>query len=387
MNRTIVHIDLDSFFVSCERLRNSALNGIPLLIGGTSDRGVVASCSYEARSYGIHSAMPMRMALELCPHATVIRGDMDLYSQYSKMTTEILQEHAPVLEKASVDEFYMDVTGLDRFHGCYKWTSELAGRVRRETGLPLSFGLSANKTVSKIATGEGKPNGHRLVDAGTERPFLAPLAVRKIPSVGPKTGQLLHRMGVQRIGTLQEIPLELMESVLGEAAGRSIWYKAQGVDNHPVVPYSERKSISTERTFDRDTIDVDRLRGLLTGMTAKLAFQLRQESKLTACVAVKIRYSDFNTHTLQARIAYTSADHILVPQVLELFRKLYQRRMLIRLIGVRFSHLVHGHYQIDLFSDTEKLVNLYQAMDKVNGKYGGMLVGRASGFVPRHAPP
>ena len=373
-------MDLDTFFVSCERLQNSELNDLPLLIGGKSDRGVVASCSYEARQYGIHSAMPIRMAMELCPHATVIRGDMDLYSYYSRMTTEILKEQAPVLEKSSIDEFYMDITGMDRFFGCYQWTNELMQKVNRETGLPLSFGLSVNKTVSKIATGEGKPTGHKKIDVGSEKQFLAPLAVRKIPMVGPKTGKLLGQMGVKKIATVQEIPLELMENVLGKS-GQSIWYKAQGVDPNPVVPYSERKSISMERTFDRDTIDMKRLRTLLTSMTGQLAFQLRQETKLTACVTVKIRYSNFDTHTMQCRVGYTSGDHVLIPRVMELFEKLYSRRMLIRLIGVRFSHLVHGNYQINLFDDTERMLNLHQAMDKINGKYNDILVERASGFT------
>ena len=368
MYKSIVHVDLDTFFVSCERLKNSALEGVPLLIGGTSDRGVVASCSYEARRYGVHSAMPMRMAMELCPHATVIRGDMDLYSYYSKLTTEILQEQAPVLEKSSIDEFYIDITGLDRFFGCFQWTKELVQKVKKETGLPLSFGLSINKTVSKIATGEGKPLGQKWINSGTEKSFLAPLSVKKIPMVGPKTGKLLSQMGVKTIKTVQDIPIELMENVLGKA-GTSIWYKAQGVDKNPVVPYSERKSISKERTFDKDTIDVYHLRTLLVSFTTQLAFQLRQESQLTACVAVKIRYSNFDTHTQQARISYTAMDHILIPKVLELFEKLYNRRMLIRLIGVKMSHLVHGNYQIDLFNDTEKIIHLNQAMDKVNNKY------------------
>ena len=367
-----------------KRLKNDSLKGVPLLIGGKSDRGVVASCSYEAREYGIHSAMPMRMAMELCPHATVIRGDMDLYSYYSNLTTEILQEYAPVLEKSSIDEFYMDITGLDRFFGCYQWSKELIHKVRKETGLPLSFGLSINKTVSKIATGEGKPQGHKKVDAGTEKQFLAPLAVKKIPMVGPKTGKLLNQMGVRKIKTLQDIPCELMENVLGKS-GKTIWHKGQGIDPNPVVPYSERKSMSMERTFDKDTIDVTILRTLLTSFTAQLAFKLRQETKLAACVTVKIRYSNFDTYTLQARIPYTSADHILIPKVLGLFEKLYTRRMLIRLIGVKFSHLVHGSYQIDLFNDTQKMINLHQAMDKVNMKYDDLLVERASGFITEHA--
>jgi DNA polymerase-4 len=380
MNKSIVHIDLDTFFVSCERLKNSALVGVPLLIGGKSDRGVVASCSYEARQFGIHSAMPMRMAMELCPHAVVIRGDMDVYSYYSKLITEILQEDAPVVEKSSIDEFYLDITGLDRFYGCFQWTKELVQKIHRETGLPMSFGLSINKTVSKIATGEGKPNGHRLVDAGTEKGFLAPLSVNKIPMVGPKTGKLLGQMGVKKIQTIQELPRELMENVLGKS-GDVIWYKAQGIDPNPVVPYSERKSISKERTFDKDTIDVHHLRTLLIAFTGQLAFQLRQEQQLTACVTVKIRYSNFDTHTQQARLTYTAMDHVLIPKVLELFEKLYHRRMLIRLIGVKMSHLVHGNYQIDLFNDTQKMIRLHQAMDKINNKYDDFLIERASGFL------
>ncbi len=380
MNKTIVHLDLDTFFVSCERLRNRSLNGIPLLIGGTSDRGVVASCSYEARTYGIHSAMPMRMAMELCPHATVIKGDIDLYAYHSKVITEILQEQAPILEKASIDEFYMDISGIDRFFGSYKWTTELIEKIKKEAGLPLSFGMSINKTVSKIATGEGKPNGQYKVDVGSEKIFLAPLPIKKIPMVGPKTGKLLGQMGIKKIATLQQMPIELMENVLGKS-GKVIWYKAQGIDSSPVIPYSERKSISKERTFDRDTIDIKKLKTLLTSMTGNLAFKLRQQTKLTSCITVKIRYSNFDTYTLQAHLPYTSADHILIPKVLELFDKLFTKRMLIRLIGVKFSHLVHGHYQINLFDDTQKMINLHQAMDKINIKYNDILIERASGFT------
>lgn len=384
MNNTIVHLDLDTFFVSCERLKNSGLRGVPLLIGGKSDRGVVASCSYEAREYGVHSAMPMRMAMELCPHATVIRGDMDMYAHYSNLITEILKAEAPIVEKSSIDEFYIDITGMDKFFGCYQWTQELIAKVRKEAGLPLSFGLSINKTVSKVATGEGKPQGHRKVDAGKEKPFLAPLSIRKIPMVGPKTSKLLERMGVRTIKTMQEMPCELMENVLGKS-GKTIWHKAQGVDPSPVTPYSEKKSISMERTFDKDTIDMKKLRTLLTSFAAQLAFQLRQSNQLTACVTAKIRYSNFDTHTLQSRIAYTSADHLLIPKVQELFEKLYTRRMLIRLIGIKFSHLVHGNYQIDLFNDTQKMLHLHQAMDKINTKYDGFLVERASGFTSEQA--
>lgn len=378
MARNIVHIDLDSFFVSVERLINPKLIGKPVLVGGTSDRGVVASCSYEARTFGIHSAMPMKQAKQLCPDAIVVRGDSGEYSKYSNIITDIIKETVPLYEKTSIDEFYMDLTGMDKFFGCYKLATELRQRIIKETDLPISFAMSANKTVSKVGTGEAKPNGQKHILQGTEKEFLAPLSIKKIPMVGDKTYQLLRGMGVMWIRTLQEMPLELMQQVLGDN-GSVIWRKAQGIDNSPVEPYSERKSISTERTFEQDTIDVKMLRGLLIGMTEKLAFQLRSEQKLTACVTVKIRYSDFNTYTMQARIPYTSMDHILIEKVKELFDKLYQKRMLIRLVGIRFSHLVHGGHQYNLFDQTPEQVQLYLAMDKIRKRFGDDAVARAVG--------
>ena len=387
-SRNIVHIDLDSFFVSVERLINPKLIGKPVLVGGTSDRGVVASCSYEAREFGIHSAMPMRQAKQLCPDAIIVKGDSAEYSKYSDIITEMIKETVPLYEKTSIDEFYMDLTGMDKFFGCYKLATELRQRIIKETNLPISFAMSANKTVSKVGTGEAKPNGQKQIEWGTEKEFLAPLSIRKIPMVGDKTYQLLRGMGVMWIRTLQEMPLELLQQVLGEN-GTVIWRKAQGVDNSPVEPYSERKSISTERTFDKDTIDVKYLKGLLIGMTEKLAFQLRSEQQLTACVTVKIRYSDFNTYTMQARIPYTSLDHLLIEKVKELFDKLYQKRMLIRLIGIRFSHLVHGGHQYNLFDQTPEQVQLCVAMDQIRKRYGDKAVARAAGtgFNMRHMNP
>lgn len=379
---TISHLDLDTFFVSVERLMDSRLNGRPVLIGGITDRGVVASCSYEARAFGVHSAMPMRMARELCPEAVVIRGNSANYSKYSHMVTEIIRERVPLFEKTSIDEFYVDLTGMDKFFGCLKLASELRQTIIKESGLPISFGLASNKTVSKIATGLAKPNNELHVPHGNEKPFLAPLSVRKIPMVGSKTYQTLRNLGVKKIKTVQEMPQDMMGRVLGKH-GEVIWKKANGIDNSPVIPYSERKSISTERTFDRDTTDVHRLRGILVAMAENLAFQLRRGKKLTACITVKMRYSDFDTRTMQARIPYTSADHVIIPKVKELFEKLYNRRMLVRLIGVRFSHLVNGGHQINLFGDTEEMINLYQAMDRVRLRYGDRAVIRASGMGAR----
>lgn len=383
-NRTVLHLDLDSFFVSVERMLHSALEGIPLLIGADNDRGVVASCSYEARRYGIRSAMPMKMAKLLCPEAKVLRGDSGKYMEYSDMVTQVIRHYMPVFEKTSVDEFYVDLTGTDRFFGSWLLAKELQQCITRETGLPNSFGLSINKTVSKVATGEAKaiPTKHMQVDRGTERPFLAPMPIERIPGVGDRTAYLLRSMGVNRIRTLQEMPIELMHRLLGEH-GPVIWRKANGMDNTPVEPWHERKSISTERTFERDSMDVAKLHGLFTAMTESLAFQLRKGSKLTSCVTVKIRYADMNTHSKQTRIGYTACDHLLLPTVHDLFRRLYDKRQRIRLIGVRFSHLVGGGHQMDAFADTAEAMGLYQAMDKIRNRFGDRTVMRASGMDAR----
>ena len=377
--RHILHMDLDSFFVSCERLLDRKLIGKPVLIGGTSDRGVVASCSYEARSFGIHSAMPMKLAKQLCPEAIVIRGNSGTYSKFSTMVTEIIQENVPRYEKTSVDEFYIDLTGMDRFFGCQQLSSELRDRITRETGLPISFGLSINKTVSKIATGEAKPNNKLYIQQGTEKPFLSPLSVAKIPMVGKVTYRQLCDLGIKRIRTVQEMPLEMMQRVLGKN-GSTIWRKANGIDPSPVIQYSERKSISTERTFDRDTTDVHKLKSIIIAMAENLVYQLRRGNKLTACVTFKIRYSDFQTYTQQKRIPYSATDHQIIPVVMDLYQKLYQRRMLVRLVGVRFSHLVSGGHQIHMFEDEEKILRLYQAMDKMRERYGDRAVVRAAGM-------
>ncbi len=377
MNKTILHLDLDTFYVSVERLIDRALQNRPLLVGGTSDRGVVAACSYETRSFGVHSGMPMKMAKELCPEAVVIRGNAGTYSKHSDLVTDIIKEKVPLFEKSSIDEFYADLSGMDRFFGCYQYASELRTTIMKETGLPISFGLSVNKVVSKVATNEAKPNSQMKIDEGYEKPFLAPLSLKKIPMVGDKTYQTLRNLGLRKVKTVQEMPIDLMQRVLG-ANGAVIWKRANGIDHTPVIPFSERKSISTERTFDRDTIDVVKLRGILIAMTENLAYQLRRGEKLTACIAVKIRYSDFNTYSKQLRIPYTSADHILVPKILDLFKALYNRRLLVRLIGIRFSYLVSGNYQINLFEDTEESLNLYAALDRIRNQYGDRSVIRAS---------
>lgn len=370
MERTILHMDLDTFFVSVERKIDNRLEGKPILVGGIGDRGVVAACSYETRSFGVHSGMPMKMARNLCPEATVIRGEGGVYSEHSKVVSEIIRQAVPVFEKASIDEFYADLSGMDRFQGSsYKMAQELRMRIKKEAGLPISFGLSANKLVSKVATGTAKPDNERKIEFGTEKSFLAPMLVKKIPMVGDKTTQILYNLGIKHVRTIQEMPVEMMAKVLGKN-GVVLWNRANGIDETPIIPFHERKSISNERTFGKDTGDVKRMREMIRAMAENLAYQLRNGDKLTSCISVKIRYSDFNTFSKQLKIPYTSADHMLIPQIERLFDQLHNRRMMVRLVGVTFSDLVNGKYQINMFDDSEEKLNLYQAMDLLRNRYG-----------------
>lgn len=374
--RAILHLDLDSFFISVERLKDSSLNGRPLIVGGRSGRGVVASCSYEARAFGVRSAMPMRMALKLCPEALVIRGDMESYSNYSRLVTDVIAVDAPLYEKSSIDEFYCDLTGMDKYVGCWKWSVELRERIMKETGLPISFGLSVNKLVSKVGTSEAKPNGTLMIRNGLERDFLAPLSAAKLPGLGKKTYHKLSFMGVRTVKLLREIPVRLLEREFGKH-GLALSRKANAIDESPVVPHSERKSLSKERTFQQDTTDINFLRDVLTDMVTRLAFDLRQAGQLASCITVKVRYTDFKTFTKQRHIAYTANDKHFMRHANELFDRLHERRQMVRLVGVRFSGLVRGHYQVDLFEDTEREVNLMGAMDEIRARFGESAIKRA----------
>jgi len=374
--RAILHLDLDAFFVAVEVLKNPALKGRPVVVGGTGDRGVVAAASYEARRYGIHSAMPARLARQRCPDALFIKGDYESYGQFSDMVTEILEEEAPVLEKASIDEFYVDMSGMERFYGSLLWASDLKKKIVKETGLSLTVGVSENKTVSKVAVGEHKPNGQVQIDYGHETEFLFPLDIGRIPMLGERTAHLLKTMGVYKVGTLAAVPVQRLEGLLGKN-GRMLWDRANGRDDSPVVPYSARKSLSTESTFGSDTIDVQFLRKEILRMVTELTYQLRQQKELTGCLTVKVRYANFDTHTHQVALPYTCADHILIKNALAAFEKLYNRRMLVRLVGVRFSKLCRGGAQLSLFDDSAKLAPLDQALDHIRSRYGMEAVRRA----------
>jgi len=376
-DRSIVHFDLDAFFVHVEYLRNARLRGKPIAVGGHSDRGVIASCSYEARKFGVHSAMPTRLAKRLCPELLIIRGDMDNYSRFSNLVTEIIRDEVPVFEKSSIDEFYIDMTGMDKFFGTTRYVQHLRKKIIKESGLSISHALATNKLISKVATNECKPNGQLEIKAGSEKSFLAPLPIEKMPMVGNQTATLLRRMGVETISILSQIPVEMMINLLGKN-GIELWRKANGIDETPIVPFHEQKSIGTENTFETDTIDMQFLHKELVRMTEKIAFELRCNNKLTGCITVKIRYSDFQTLTMQSTIAYTANDHILLQKVKEIFNKLYDRRLLVRLIGVRFTNLVAGCYQINIFEDSEEIIGLYQAIDSVKKQFGEKSLFRAA---------
>lgn len=383
--RSVAHFDLDAFFVSVECVKNPVLKGKPLIVGG-GERGVVAACSYETRKFGVHSAMPIKLAKRLCPQAMIIGGDMESYSRYSQMVTDIIRSKVPLYEKASIDEFYIDLSGMDKFFGVSKFTSELKKYISAESGLPISYALASNKLISKVATNEAKPNGQMEIPFGFEKPFLAPLAVQKLPMVGTQTTNLLRQMGVETIKVLSEIPMEMLGNLFGKN-GIELWRRANGIDESLVVPYSEQKSISTENTFQSDTTNMTFLGNELVRMTEKIAFELRAQNKLTGCITVKVRYSNFDTVTKQATIPYSASDHVLLEKVKEIFSQLYDRRLLVRLIGVRFTHLIPGNYQINLFDDTQEMIHLYQSIDHVKRRFGNDLLRRGVGFVNgKYAP-
>ncbi len=375
----IAHFDLDSFFVSVEILNDPSLKGKPVIVGG-AERGVVAACSYEARKFGIHSAMPSSKAKQLCPQAIFVKGTRGEYSRYSRWVTEIIAAKAPLFEKASVDEFYLDLTGMDKYFDALKWTIELRNQIISETKLPISFGLANNKMVAKMATNEAKPNGYLQVAYGKEKEFLAPLDVNKIPGVGEQTEQVLKHMGINIIADIHKSNADELENRLGKW-GIDLWNKSQGIHTSRVVPYHEAKSISTENTFDENVLDMKFLMSELVRMTERIAYELRQEEKVAGCIAVKIRYPDFETTSRQTTIPYTAAEDEMIPIVKNLFDKLYKKGAPVRLLGVRLSELTNNAVQTNLFNNTEKKLDLYKAIDDVKSRFGKTSLHRASAPV------
>ena len=375
----IAHFDLDAFFVSVECLNDPTLKGKPLLVGGHRERGVVAACSYEARKYGIHSAMPMKTATRLCPHAIVVGGSREAYTKYSRWVTEIIAGKAPSFEKASIDEFYLDLGGMDKYFDPYTWTIDLREKIIKETNLPISFGLASNKMVAKIATDEAKPNGYLQIPAGREKEFLAPLTVNKIPGIGKQAYRALQEIGIETIRDLQEQSAEWLAARIGQL-GAPLWEKANGTHRGEVVPYHEAKSISTENTYNENKSDLPFLLNEVTRMTERIAYELRLENKTAGCIAVKIRYPNFETTSRQTSIPYTFYDHELIPKAKELFHRLYHKGEPVRLLGVRLSELTDQAVQTNLFENTAKKTGLYKAIDDLKNRFGSYSVKKAGGL-------
>ncbi|MEO6732829.1 MAG: DNA polymerase IV [Ferruginibacter sp.] len=374
--RIIAHFDLDSFFVSVEVLNDPSLKGKPVFVGG-GERGVVAACSYEARKFGIHSGMPSRKALLLCPHAIVVKGTRGEYSRYSRWVTQIIAAKAPLFEKASIDEFYLDLTGMDKFFNPMQWTIDLRQQIIDETKLPISFGMGSNKMIAKIATGEAKPNGYLQVPPGKEREFLAPMPVNKIPGVGDHTYEVLKAMGIWTINDINSRTKEELEQRLGKW-GIDLWHKSFGLHLGEVSQYHEAKSISSENTFDENKTDMHFLMAEVVRLSEKIAFELRQDGKVAGCIAVKIRYPDFETTSRQTTVPFTCADDEIIPVAKDLFHKLYKKGKPVRLLGVRLSELTNEAIQTNLFDDATRKNDLYKAIDGVKNRFGKYKIKRAS---------
>lgn len=357
-------------------LNDPSLKGKPVYVGG-HDRGVVAACSYEARKFGIHSGMPSAQARKLCPQAIALRGTRSEYSRYSRWVTQIIAAKAPLFEKASVDEFYLDLTGMEKFFNPLQWTIDLRKQIMEETGLPISFGLSCNKMMAKIATNEAKPNGYLQIPFGKEKEFLAPLAVDKIPGVGEHTHAILKSMGIYTIGDINKFTAEELEERIGKW-GIDLWHKSFGTHNSEVHQYHESKSISSENTFEENKTDIDFLMSEIVRLTEKIAFELRQDEKVAGCIAVKIRYPDFETTSKQTTVPYTCADDEIIPVAKKLFHQLYKKGQPVRLLGVRLSELTNEAVQTDLFENKEKKTDLYKAIDDVKKRFGKLKIKRAS---------
>ena len=374
--RYIAHFDLDSFFVSVEVLLNPTLKGKPVIVGGSAERGVVSTCSYEARKFGVKSAMPMKTAMQRCPQAIVVQGSYANYTHYSAMVTDIIANRAPLFEKASIDEFYIDLTGMDKYDDPFQWTIRLRDEIIQTTGLPISFGLAGNKMVAKIATDMAKPNGYIQVPPGKEKEFLAPLPVGKISGVGEHTLQILESMGVHTIQQLSQTPRSLLIHRLGKM-GESLHEKAQGIHTSPVQPFHEAKSVSSEHTFEENITDTEALITELVRLTEKVAYSLRQDGQLAGCIAVKIRYPDFETRSRQTTITPTCRDDEFIPAAIQLLQDLYATGTPVRLLGVKLSEFTREPSQPTLFEDAAKKQHLYQAIDDVKNKFGKTALQKA----------
>jgi DNA polymerase IV len=371
--RYIAHLDLDCFFVSVERIKDPSLNGKPVVVGGSpTGRGVVASASYEARAFGVRSAMPAATAFRLCPQLIAVRGQYGDYTKYSNRLYERVLELAPIVERASIDEMYFDLTGCEVLYN-----NDLPGFIKKlqkivwdEFQLPCTIALASNKVISKIAAQTVKPNGTIYVPHGTEQEFLAPLTVDAIPGVGKKTGEVLHKKGFHRIADLQKVSRERIERMLGK---HGIWIHevAMGLGPDELTTEHERKSIGNEETFSQDISDKNELHRIVLSLTGEVCSSLRYRHLKGRTFTLKLRYSDFQTITRATTIEPTDDDSIVFKTMKDLLETSYTRHLPLRLLGVRASHLVEeDQIELQLFPEDQKRAKMLSAVDKIREKFG-----------------
>src|SRR3989441_6286533 len=370
----ILHVDMDAFFVSVELLERPELRGKPVVVGGRPDqRGVVSAASYEARRYGIQSAMPLRTAARLCPHAVFLDGNHAKYAEWSDRVAAILAKYSPIVEMVSIDEAYLDLAGTERLHGPpLAAAHHLLREVTNGTGLPCSGGLAATRLLAKVASDQAQPRGLLWVTPGSEQRFLAPLPVRKIPGIGEVTEKALRALGVETTGQLAALPFERLEKIFGQW-GTALYRKARGGDSYEFVIDAEPKSISHNHTFGEDTGDADALSALLSHLSQKACKRLREAGLATRTLTLTIRYAGFETHTRSKTLVEpTRLDSDIFAVFQELFRAHRDVKSKIRLLGVSLSGLTHGNEQLDLL-DAErraKLEKLTSATDRLRDRFG-----------------
>jgi len=374
MTRTIMHIDLDAFFVSVEQVLNPELRGKPVVVGGRPDRrGVVASASYEARAFGVHAGMPLATASRLCPQAIFIEGSFPKYRETSQRFMAILADFSPFLEPVSLDEAYLDVTGFESIYGSIRQMAmAIKQRIKDELGICASVGIATSKVVAKVASELSKPDGLLVVEAGKERSFLAPLPIAELPGIGKRTEQILKTLGINNIEEIANMPLSALKSHFG-ASGEILHRYASGIDDREVESPGEAKSISRETTFGKDTKDRSFLKATLRYLSERVGAELREQGKQARCVTLKLRYADFTTITRQHTLRQSDdSDQTIFDTGLRLLKRaLSAEKRLVRLIGIGVSNLVEPERQLDMLdSSAQRQEQLDRAIDRIRRKYG-----------------
>jgi DNA polymerase-4 len=387
---SILHIDMDAFFVSVELLARPELKGLAVVVGGQRDqRGVVTSASYEARRFGVHSAMALRTAAKLCPHAVFLDGHHELYGKWSDRVASILAKYSPIVEMASIDEAYLDLSGTERLHGPALSAANLLLReITSTTGLPCSGGLAATRLVAKVASEQAKPRGLVWVPSGSEAAFLAPLVVRRIPGIGKVTEASLHALGISTIAQLQGLSLERLEENFGRW-GTALYRKARGIDSYEFFIDAEPKSISHNQTFGKDTNDGELLRSTLSYLCQKAAKRLRDAGLHARTVTLTLRFADFRTITRNHTLAEPSdLDTVFLSALQDLFARAWNSKAMLRLVGIALSSFSSGSEQLDLLDPDrrEKLERLARTTDRLRDRYGFSKVQLAGSLAKTKAP-